>query len=98
MDEFPPDTGELAAEPCQGVCSWLRTGEVRRVDAGAEPAAVFACTGCGSQWLRSELWTPVDAGGRVPAAVAAELSGRPATSGPDGDAADSAGRCTTSGS
>jgi hypothetical protein len=67
---------ELAAEPCQSLCAWTPTDELRLVDGGPEPAAVFACRGCGSEWLRSELWTPIDADGRVPLAVSAEVARR----------------------
>lgn len=48
---------------------------------------VFACEGCGSQWVRTEEWTPVDADGIVPDAIA---SG--ATSGRGAGAADTSGR------
>ena len=44
------------------------------VDDDGDTAAVFACTGCGSEWLRSELWTPVDADGHVPPGITAELA------------------------
>lgn len=61
----------LAAEPCQSLCRWLPT------DAGAGDAAtgsdrVFACIGCGSEWTRTEPWTPADADGVVPPEVVAE--------------------------
>jgi hypothetical protein len=53
---------EIAA--CRSVCSWLRTGA--RLD--DEP--LFECVGCGSEWVPSEPWTPVDYTGAVPAPVA----------------------------
>jgi hypothetical protein len=68
----------LAAEPCQSVCVWTRTEESVVVGAAGDPAAVFVCTGCGSEWLRSELWTPIDADGQVPPEITAELARRPA--------------------
>ncbi|MDX6367496.1 MAG: hypothetical protein QOK30_2572 [Nocardioidaceae bacterium] len=46
-------------------------------DPAGDPTAVFACTGCGSEWIRSELWTPVDADGNVPPEVTSELARRP---------------------
>jgi hypothetical protein len=46
------------------------------VDATGHPAAVFTCVGCGSEWLRSELWTPIDADGHVPREITAELARR----------------------
>jgi hypothetical protein len=67
----------LAAEPCQSVCVWTRTEESVVVDPARDPATVFACAGCGSEWLRTELWTPIDADGHVPPEVAAELARRP---------------------
>jgi hypothetical protein len=81
MSEPVPGERALAAQPCQSVCTWTRTNERRLVDAGAAPAAVFACVGCGSEWVRSELWTPVDADGHVPAAVRAERELPPTTTG-----------------
>ena len=35
---------------------------------------VLACRGCGSQWVRSEPWTPAQADGSRPPAVLEELS------------------------
>jgi hypothetical protein len=80
MTEPLPGTRVLAAEPCQSVCVWTRTGE-SVVDAAGDAAAVFACSGCGSEWLRSELWTPIDADGHVPPEITAELARRPAPGG-----------------
>jgi hypothetical protein len=68
----------LATWPCQSICVWERIGEVQVPDDGPQPAVVFECRGCGSEWLRSEGWTPVDADGLVPVAVAAEATRRPA--------------------
>jgi hypothetical protein len=77
MSEPLADARVLAAEPCQSVCLWTRSEESVVVDAAGEPAAVFACKGCGSEWLRSELWTPIDADGSVPPEITAELARRP---------------------
>ncbi len=33
---------------------------------------LFGCAGCGSEWVRSEAWTPAQADGTVPPAVQAE--------------------------
>jgi hypothetical protein len=76
MSEPLPGTRVLAAEPCQSVCVWTRTEESLAVGAAGDPAAVFVCTGCGSEWLRSELWTPIDADGHVPPEITAELARR----------------------
>jgi hypothetical protein len=78
MSEPLPRARVLAAEPCQSVCVWTRTEESVAVGAAGDPAAVFVCTGCGSEWLRSELWTPIDADGQVPPEITAELARRPA--------------------
>jgi hypothetical protein len=56
----------LEVGACRSLCSWQRTGE----SLGSEP--VFACSGCGSEWVPSEPWTPVDHTGTVPEAVLAE--------------------------
>jgi hypothetical protein len=50
---------------CRQLCSWAATDE----SLGGEP--VFACAGCGSEWVASEPWTPIDATGSVPEAVQA---------------------------
>jgi len=59
------------AWPCQSICVWARTDEVWVADAGGV-LHVFRCTGCSSEWVRTEAWTPVDADGRVPPDVVAE--------------------------
>lgn len=61
-----PRPRDLVIEPCQSACSWSATGE----DLGG--AALFACAACGSEWVRSEPWTPVDWQGYVPDAVREE--------------------------
>ena len=52
---------EIAA--CSSECAWSATGE----RLGDEP--LFACGGCGSEWVPSEPWTPVDWTGAVPEPV-----------------------------
>ena len=47
----------LAVHPCRRECRWRPTS--RRL--GPEP--LFACTSCGSEWVASQPWTPVDADG-----------------------------------
>jgi hypothetical protein len=64
-DEGPPP---LAMAPCRTLCSWGPTGRLR----GGLP--LFACSGCGSEWVRSEPWKPADADGVVPDAVLAEAA------------------------
>ena len=58
----------LAVSPCRGICTWAPTGAT----VGPARLALFACGGCGSEWVRTEAWTPVGAEGQVDAAVAAE--------------------------
>ena len=68
----------LAVAPCRNLCDWSRS-------ASPYPdRALFACAGCGSQWVRTEGWTPRQHDGTVPPAVLEELR-RP------GGAAGSAG-------
>ncbi|HEV7207202.1 MAG TPA: hypothetical protein VGN54_00520 [Mycobacteriales bacterium] len=57
---------ELASHACQSSCAWAPTDEIR------DGMSVFRCAGCASEWVRTEVWTPSDADGSVPAAVAAE--------------------------
>lgn len=61
----------LAAEPCQSVCRWAAQGEWLD-DASGGGLRLFACAGCGSEWVRTEAWTPADVDGDVPVEVAAE--------------------------
>lgn len=56
----------LAATGCLRECSWSATDDTL----GGE--RLFACAGCGSEWVRSQEWTPVDWQGEVPEAVRAE--------------------------
>ena len=90
----PAQRPALAAHPCQAKCDWAAAGR-----AGGRP--LFRCAGCGSEWTAAELWTPAQADGTVPPAVAAERERAAAaavTSGRGGDAAGRSGRNRTSGS
>jgi hypothetical protein len=77
----------LAQHPCQQVCAWAPTGTRR------DGLPLFRCSGCGSEWVRAQAWTPAAADGQVSPAVAAEAARRagPATNGPGADGAGSAG-------
>lgn len=55
----------LEISGCEARCAWHDTGALL----GDEP--LFACAGCGSEWVPSEPWTPVDHTGQVPDAVTA---------------------------
>jgi hypothetical protein len=57
---------ELVISPGQARCSWSTSGERLGED------LLFACSACGSEWVASEAWTPVDWQGVVPEAVQAE--------------------------
>jgi hypothetical protein len=59
-------TPRLEISACRKLCSWHATGALL----DSEP--LFACEGCGSEWVASEPWTPIDHTGVVPAAVQAE--------------------------
>ena len=52
---------EIAA--CRQLCSWQGTGE------HLDGERLFACAGCGSEWVVSEPWTPIDWTGTVPEPV-----------------------------
>ena len=58
---------DLVVAPCRQLCDWARTPAER----GGRP--LFACRGCGSQWVRGQGWTPAQADGSVPPAVLSEL-------------------------
>ena len=64
---------ELARRACRQLCDWAPTRASRL------GLPVFACTGCGSQWVRSEAWTPAQQDGSVLPAIAAEADRRRAT-------------------
>jgi hypothetical protein len=80
----------LAVEPCQSLCSW-GAAPYRLLDRDGRVSDVFACAGCGSEWVPGEAWTPVDADGVVPAVVVAARR-RGATNGPGADEAGTGGR------
>ncbi len=65
-------TRPLHIGACRSACHWLERDETR----SGEP--LFGCTGCGSEWVPSEPWTPVDWTGSVPESVqrARDLRGR----------------------
>jgi len=63
---------ELRQEPCQKACRWRPTEQDRSGE------RLFACTSCGSQWVRSQPWAPIDADGSRHPSLTAELSPRPA--------------------
>lgn len=65
----------LRIEPCRKVCDWDAVGT-------SDGLLLFACSGCASEWVRTEPWTPRRWDGSIPDAVRAEL---------DADGADSAG-------
>ena len=56
----------LVISPCQAECAWSTTSH--RLG-GME---LFACEACGTEWVASEAWTPVDSYGVVPEAVRTE--------------------------
>ncbi|QGK71058.1 hypothetical protein GIY23_17385 [Allosaccharopolyspora coralli] len=58
---------QLAVHACRSLCSWHRT----RTELDGLP--LLACRGCGSQWVRSEPWTPIDHTGCIPDDVRTEL-------------------------
>ena len=66
------ETRPLEVAACRSVCAWDATG----VRLGDEE--LFACAGCGSEWVASEAWTPIDWTGVVPDPVqrARERRGR----------------------
>lgn len=61
---------ELISAPCRSLCWWA--------DTGTEHAGLpmFACAGCGSQWVRTEPWAPRQADGRWPDGVREQLRQR----------------------
>lgn len=59
-------SARLRISACRRLCSWGTTE--RSLD--GEP--LFACSGCGSEWVASEPWTPVDHTGVVPVPVQEE--------------------------
>ncbi|HEX8497427.1 MAG TPA: hypothetical protein VF661_09560 [Actinomycetales bacterium] len=66
----------LAQHPCRAECGWVPDPRRALRPRGAPP--LFRCTGCGSQWDRTEGWTPSDADGTVSPLVQTEASRRAA--------------------
>jgi hypothetical protein len=64
------DVRELVISPCQARCAWSTSDDRLGGD------LLFACSACGSEWVASEAWTPVDWQGVVPEAVQAERARR----------------------
>lgn len=60
----------LAQEPCRTLCSWGPTGGTR------DGLPLFACGGCGSEWVRTEGWTPRQVDGSLHPEVRAEAARR----------------------
>lgn len=58
----------LQQHPCQDLCAWQIDVEQPLIGPRR-----FACRGCGSQWDRTQGWTPCDRDGTVPVDVQAEL-------------------------
>ncbi len=71
MSDAVPVSRPLEAWPCRSICVWSADDEVL-TDAEHDRLRLFSCRGCGSEWVRTEPWTPIDADGVVPAAIAAE--------------------------
>jgi hypothetical protein len=63
---------ELTVRPCRSLCAWRPARHVRSSEVRAS-LPLFRCRGCGSEWVRSEPWAPVDADGSVHPALAQEL-------------------------
>jgi hypothetical protein len=56
----------LEIHACRAECAWLARDEL------LDGLPLFACAGCGSEWVASEPWTPADRYGCVPVAVQRE--------------------------
>ena len=65
-----PDERPIKVRACRDVCVWNRTPAERR----GEP--LFACRGCGSQWVPSEDWTPRNREGSIPDEILEIVRGR----------------------
>ncbi|MDQ6715613.1 MAG: hypothetical protein M3Z83_05850 [Actinomycetota bacterium] len=59
-------TRALAISACLSECAWDATGDE------LDGERLFACRSCGSEWVRSQSWTPADWQGQVPDAVRRE--------------------------
>lgn len=81
MSEIP-----LAVHPCRGLCAWRPARHAQSCEVrGAMP--LFRCRGCGSEWVRSEPWAPVDANGARHPVLVEEVARRA------DEALDEHGRC-----
>jgi len=56
-------TRPLTVSACLRLCAW----SAREETLDGEP--LFGCAGCGSEWVPSQAWTPIDWQGEVPEAV-----------------------------
>jgi hypothetical protein len=61
---------DLAQYACRRLCHWRAAGESR------DGLPLFRCSGCRSEWVRSQAWAPVDADGTRDPALAAEVAAR----------------------
>jgi hypothetical protein len=61
----------LARQPCVQQCRWRGTQEWRG------GLRLFRCGACGSEWVRTQPWAPVDADGSRDPELLAELTLRP---------------------
>ena len=63
-------TVPLAVHPCRQRCCWRPTDRLR------DGERLFACCECGSEWVRSQPWAPVDVDGTRHEALQAEVDRR----------------------
>jgi hypothetical protein len=63
---------DLEQHPCRALCRWRPARSATRTAQATGTPARFACQGCGSEWDRSQPWTPVDRDGATPPAIEAE--------------------------
>jgi hypothetical protein len=66
LDRLMHMSRPLVISACRSLCEWYKTD--KRIAA----ETVFACIGCGSEWVATEPWTPIDHEGFVPDAVQEE--------------------------
>lgn len=59
---------DLVVNPCRQQCRWRPTPLVLADE------RVFGCTSCGSQWVASQPWAPVDVDGSRHPTLTAELA------------------------
>ena len=64
----------LRVSPCRQLCDWGPTKAPDDQLPGALP--LFACSGCGSQWVRTQPWAPRQADGSWPPGVREQLEQR----------------------